>query len=282
MIAIMYLLILLVIGVAAGFVGSLTGLGGAVIIMPALSLFLNVPIEHATGAALVATIATSSGAAAAYVKDKISNVRIGMSLEIGTTLGAIVGALLAAFVYSHNLSFIIFILFGVVVLFSVYPTLKKKDLIKRIKPDASTRIFQMHGSYYDRAEKKIIRYDGVRWWLGEGIMCIAGLISGLLGVGSGVLKVLAMDSVMKLPVKVSTATSDFMIGVTAVTGSAIYWSLGYIVPSLVAPVIVGVIIGAYFGSEKMESVHKERLRKIFTIVLVVVAVEMILRGIGVT
>ena len=281
MIAIVYLLILVAIGVAAGFVGSLTGLGGAVVIMPALSLFLNVPIEHATGAALVATIATSSGAAAAYVKDKVSNVRIGMSLEIGTTLGAIGGALVAAFVYSHNLSFIIFILFGTVVLLSVYPTFRRKDLIRKIRPDASTRIFQMQGMYYDRAERKIVRYQGVRWWLGEAIMCIAGLISGLLGVGSGVLKVLAMDSAMKLPVKVSTATSDFMIGVTAVTGSAIYWSLGYIVPSLVAPVIVGVIAGAFFGSRKMEFVHKEKLRKIFTAVLVLVAVEMILRGLGI-
>ncbi len=282
MIAILYLLILVVIGIGAGFVGSLTGLGGAVVIMPVLSLLLNVPIEHATGAALVATIATSSGAAAAYVKDKISNVKIGMSLEIGTTLGAIMGALGAAFVYSHNLSYLIFILFGVVVLFSVYPTFRRKDTFKKVVPDATTRIFQMKGSYYDRAEKKRIGYEGIRWWLGEAIMCVAGIISGLLGVGSGVLKVLAMDSVMKLPVKVSTATSDFMIGVTAVTGSAIYWALGYIVPSLVAPIIVGVIVGAFVGSEKMEFVHKEKLRKIFTIVLVIVAAEMILRGFGVS
>jgi uncharacterized membrane protein YfcA len=281
MITLLYLMALLVIGVAAGFVGSLTGLGGAVVIMPACSLLLDIPIEHATGAALVATIATSSGAAAAYVKDRISNVKIGMSLEIGTTAGAILGALCAAFVYSHNLSFLIFILFGVVVLFSVYPTFAKKDTVRKVRPDATTRIFKMQGSYYDRAEGKTVRYTGVRWWLGESIMCIAGIISGLLGVGSGVLKVLAMDSVMKLPVKVSTATSDFMIGVTAVTGSAIYWSLGYIDPTLVAPIIVGVIAGAFFGSKKMESVHKEKLRKLFTLVLVIVAVEMIIRGLGV-
>lgn len=280
MMPLLYLLALLIIGVIAGFVGSMTGLGGAVVIMPALTLLLGIPIEHATGASLVATIATSSGAATAYVRDKISNIKIGMSLEIGTTIGAIIGALTAAFVYSHNLSFVIFILFGVVVLTSVYPTLRRGDDEKSARPDSTTRIFQMHGSYYDKAEGRRISYNGIRWWLGEIVMWVAGFISGLLGVGSGVLKVLAMDSAMHLPVKVSTATSDFMIGVTAITGAAIYWALGYIVPSLVAPIIVGVVAGAYLGSKTMESSHSTSIRRIFIAILVIVAVEMISRGLG--
>ncbi len=270
---------MLIIGIAAGFVGSLTGLGGAVVILPALVLLFGTPIQYATGASLVSTIATSSGAAAAYVKDRISNIRIGMSLEVGTTLGAIGGALLAAFVYSHNLSFIILIAFGIVLLSSVYGVLRHKENFRRMREDWSTRLFQLRGDYYDSASKRRIRYTGVRWWFGEIVMFFAGIISGLLGIGSGVLKVLAMDSGMNLPIKVSTATSDFMIGVTAVTGSAIYWALGYIEPLLVAPIIIGVIIGSYFGSKVMKKTQSNSIRMIFALVLTVIAVEMIIRGV---
>lgn len=277
----MFLLELLMTGTVAGFVGALTGLGGAVVITPVLSLLFGVPIEYAAGASLVATIATSSGAAVAYIKDGIVNLKIGMSLEIATTIGAIIGSFLAAAVYANNLAYIIFIIFGAVLLSSLYPTIKKGYGHKRTRTDWSTDVFQMKGVYYDKATKKRVKYAGSRWHIGESIMFVAGTISGLLGVGSGVLKVLALDSAMRLPIKVSTATSDFMIGVTAVTGSAIYWALGYIQPMLVAPVIVGVLLGAYFGTKTMQADGSSQLRSIFVIVLAIVAVEMILRGIGV-
>lgn len=273
--------LLLLTGVAAGLVGSITGLGGAVVITPVLAILFGVPLEYAAGASLVATIATSSGAASAYIKDKITNIRIGMSLEIATTLGAIFGALSAAFVYSHNLAYLLFIVFGVTVMLSVFPMIRSKPKTYGKNKDWTTDFFQLKGKYYDKASRKVINYAGVRWFLGEGVMFAAGIISGLLGVGSGVLKVLGMDLGMHLPIKVSTATSDFMIGVTAVTGSAIYWSLGYIKPLLVAPVIIGVLIGAFFGSKIMEAEKVSRIKTIFTIVLIVIAVEMILRGIGI-
>ncbi len=281
MIQAFYSLALLLIGIAAGVVGSFTGLGGAVIITPVLSILFGVPLEYAAGASLVSTIATSSGAAPAYIKGGITNLRIGMSLEIATTMGAIIGALFAVFVYSHNYTYILFIIFGVTVMLSIFPTLRNGGKRRKSRQDWSTKKFQLTGTYYDDASKKAIKYFGVRWWLGETVMVFAGIISGLLGVGSGVLKVLAMDSGMHLPIKVSTATSDFMIGVTAVTGSAVYWGLGYIKPLLVAPVIIGVLIGAYIGSRVMEEEKASKVRKVFLIILIIVSVEMILRGLGI-
>ncbi len=281
MISLVSSLLLSLTGIVAGIIGALTGLGGAVIITPVLSILFGVPLEYAAGASLVATIATSSGSAVAYIKDKVTNIRIGMSLEIATTAGAIFGALAAAFVYSHNLAYLIFIAFGSALLLSIYPTLKNRNFQKKNKPDHSTEVFQLRGSYYDKAEKKTIAYSGVRWWLGEGIMFIAGTLSGLLGVGSGVLKVLAMDSGMRLPIKVSTATSNFMIGVTAVTGSAIYWGLGYIRPFLVTPVIIGVLIGAAIGTRIMQQQQGSKVRTLFIIILAIISVEMILKGLGI-
>ncbi len=274
-------MLLAVIGVAAGFIGSMTGLGGAVVIMPVLAIFLGVPVEYAVGASLVATIATSSGAAAAYIRDRITNIRIGMSLEIGTTLGAIGGALAAAVVYAHNLPDVILVLFGIALLFSLYVMLRKRGGTLARKGDWSTRFFQLKGSYYDKPAKTTVHYKGVRWLWGEAVMVCAGFLSGLLGIGSGVLKVLGMDSAMRLPIKVSTATSDFMIGVTAVTGSGIYWALGYIRPTLVAPVVIGTAIGAYAGSKVMETERNRVIVRLFIIILAIVAVESILRGVGI-
>ncbi len=281
MIQLIYSLTLFLTGIIAGVVGSFTGLGGATVITPALTLIFGIPLEFAAGASLVATIATSCSATQAYIKDRITNLKIGLSLEIATTVGAIVGAVSAAMFYSHNLAYLLFIVFGIVVLLSVYPTLHKRKSLQKVKPDWSTRFFQLKGKYYDESSRRTTAYSGVRWWLGESIMLVAGIISGLLGVGSGVLKVLAMDSGMRLPIKVSTATSDFMIGVTAVTGSAIYWGLGYIKPLLVAPIILGVFLGAYLGSRLMVRESMGIVRKIFVVILLAVAVEMILRGLGI-
>jgi uncharacterized membrane protein YfcA len=276
-------MLLLVVGVAAGFVGSLSGLGGGVIVIPALTVLLGVPIQYAAGASLIATIATSSGAASAYVKDRLANIKIGMSLEIATTLGAIAGALIAAAIYAKGLFHIIFIIFGIVLLSSILPTFMqyKRSGWKKLNTDWTTKFFQLEGKYYDSSERRTIRYFGYRWWLGEAVMALAGIISGLLGIGSGVLKVIGMDWGMKLPMKVTTSTSNFMIGVTAAAGSSVYWALGYIQPFIAAPTVIGIIVGSFAGSRILNRSKVSKIRLFFMIILAIAAVEMILRGLKV-
>lgn len=284
MIVALSILELVILGFIAGVIGSLTGLGGGVVIIPMLTLALGVPIEFAAGASLVSSIATSSGAASAYVKEKLANIRIGMSLEIATTIGAIIGSLMAAAIYAKQLGNLIYVLFGIVLILSIYPSLRayKKRHVKRINKDWTTGFFQLSGSYYDKAAGRRIKYSGYRWWLGEGIMSIAGILSGLLGIGSGALKDIGMDWGMKLPIKVTTSTSNFMIGVTAAASSAVYWYLGYIRPVLVGPILVGVLAGSYVGSKVLPQLRGGKVRLIFMAVLVVLGMEMVLRGIGVT
>jgi len=277
-----FLILLLISSIIAGFLGSLTGLGGATVLVPIYTLFLGIPMAYATGASLISTIATSSGAASAYIKDRITNVRIGMSLEIATTGGAIIGSLLAHWIYEHHLVFILFIVFGVVILSSVYPQIEKSslELPKPMKPDWTTRIFQLYGEYYDLTLRQEVKYYGVRWWLGEIVMFFAGLISGLLGIGSGALKVIGMDWAMNLPLKVSTTTSNFMIGVTAATSSSLYWLFGYIEPALAGITAVGVIIGSYLGTKVLVKTRNTRLRLIFILILIFLGIEMIIRGVS--
>ncbi|ALU32069.1 permease [Sulfolobus acidocaldarius] len=278
---ILYLLTLLLSSTVAGFVGSLTGLGGATVLVPIYTLFLGIPLPYATGASLISTIATSSGSASAYIKDKITNVRIGMSLEIATTLGAIVGSLIANIIYKMHLEDILFIIFGIVILSSVYVQLTKAkdELPKNVKPDWTTKLFKLYGSYYDQALKTEVEYHAIRWWLGEIIMFVAGLISGLLGIGSGALKVIGMDWAMNLPLKVSTTTSNFMIGVTAATSSSLYWVFGYIEPVLAGVTAIGVLIGALAGTKVLVRIRNSRIRFIFIALLIILGVEMIIRGV---
>ncbi len=283
MILVVYFALLLIIGIVAGIIGSLSGLGGGVVVVPALTILLGVPIEYAAGASLISTIATSSGAASRYIKDGLSNLKIGMSLEIATTLGAIVGSLIAAYIYAMGLFQVIFIVFGIVLLSSLVPTFieYKKKRRSRMNVDWTTKTFQLEGRYYDRARGRTIRYSGFRWWFGEAVMGIAGIMSGLLGIGSGVLKVIAMDWGMKLPMKVTTSTSNFMIGVTAAAGSAVYWALGYIQPFLLAPVVLGILAGSYYGAHALNKTKGPRIRELFLVILAVAGIEMILRGFGV-
>lgn len=251
--------------------------------MPILALYMQIPIIYASGASLISTIATSSGAASAYVKDKIVNLRIGMSLEIGTTLGSIIGSLTAAYIYSHGLQNLIYISLGVVLLFSIVPTARKikGELPQQRSPDRTTRIFKLTGSYFDVALGQQVNYHGVRWWLGETIMFFAGFISGLLGIGSGALKVLGMDYAMNLPMKVTTTTSNFMIGVTAATGSSIYWSLGYIQPFIAAATALGVLVGSFIGTKILVKMKNKRVRLVFLIIVGILGIESLLRGLGV-
>ncbi|ACB40111.1 sulfite exporter TauE/SafE family protein [Pyrobaculum neutrophilum] len=267
--------------VFAGFVGALTGLGGGVVLVPIYVLALGVPVEYAAGASLVSTIATSLATSAAYVRDRLTNVRIGMSLEISTTLGALAGSLTAAWIYASGLQRVVYLVFGAVLIFSSYMQWAVAKLGERPRPppDRWTSFLKLRGRYYDVVRRETVEYYGVRWWLGALIMFGAGLVSGFLGIGGGALKVLAMDWAMALPIKVSTATSNFMIGVTAATGTAVYWVHGYIQPFLAAATALGVLAGAYVGSKVLPRLRGRSVRLFFAAVVLLLGVQMMLRGI---
>ncbi|MFN8556052.1 MAG: sulfite exporter TauE/SafE family protein [Dehalococcoidia bacterium] len=265
--------------VAAGLLGSLVGLGGGVLIVPLLTIGFGLDIRLAIGASIVSVIATSSGAAAAYVRDHLTNVRVGMLLELATSVGALTGALVAASLNAH----VLFLLFGAILLLSLLPTIKKlgEDVPADVRADPLATRLRLAGAYPDRARHAWVSYDVTRVPLGFGMMYVAGVVSGLLGIGSGALKVLAMDTAMRLPMKVSTATSNFMIGVTAAAGAGVYFWRGYVVPSLAAPVALGVLLGATLGARLLVRFSNATVRRIFIPVLAVVAVEMLLRGLGI-
>ena len=269
----LFTLILFLGALTAGFIGSLTGLGGGVVIIPMLTLLFNVDIRYAIGASLISVIATSSGAASAYVKEGISNIRIGMVLEIATTLGAVAGALLAV----HLQTYLIAIIFGFILMVSAGLSLRGRTT----KPVTSTsgalaRWLQLN-SYYPTPEGNV-EYSVHQIPGGFFMMLLAGVVSGLLGIGSGALKVIAMDTIMKLPFKVSTATSNFMIGVTAAASTGVYLARGYIDPGLCLPIVLGVLSGALLGSKLLFKTRTNILRIIFAIVITFLAVEMISKG----
>src|SRR5665213_3355426 len=259
---------------AAGFIGSLTGLGGGVVIVPLLTILFHVDIRYAIGASIISVIATSSGAAAAYVRDGFSNVRVGMLLEIATCLGALAGAAVAAYVPTAGLA----ILLGVVLLGSAFAPAHKEDQGATEQPDPNSFCARLKLNSSYPGPKGARQYTVRRLPLGFGLMGIAGLLSGLLGIGSGAVKVLALDLAMGLPFKVSTTTSNFMIGVTAAASAGIYLHRGYIDPGLAMPVTVGVAAGALGGAKLLATVASGRLRMLFRVVILVLAVEMIYNG----
>jgi uncharacterized protein len=270
--------VLVVAGISflAGFLGSLLGLGGGMIVIPALTLMLHVDIRLAIGASIISVIATSSGAAAAYVRDRLANLRVAMFLELGTTTGAIIGAYIAGIVHPRFL----FILFGVILAYSALAMLRgKRTGDEPTEVGAFTRHLKLSGSYFDDAAGLEIAYEPVRARLGLLLMLIAGTVSGLLGIGSGALKVPAMDLAMELPIKVSAATSNFMIGVTAAASAGVYFARGQIDPFITAPVALGVLAGALVGSYTMGRIGSRAVRIIFVIVLVLISVQMLLKGI---
>jgi uncharacterized protein len=258
----------------AGFVGSLTGLGGGVVIVPLLTIAFGVNMRYAIGASLVSVIATSSGAAAAYVREGFSNVRIGMLLEIATSLGALIGAASAAWVPTAGLA----ILLGVVLLGSVFAPAHKEDT-KAPRPQEADSIgarLGLNGRY--PGPHGMTAYSVRRIPLGFGMMGAAGMLSGLLGIGSGAVKVLAMDLAMGLPFKVSTTTSNFMIGVTAAASAGIYLHRGYIDPGLAMPVTLGVVAGSLTGARLLATAASGRLRVLFRAVIFALGIEMIYNG----
>jgi len=275
MTALVFTLVVWAMATVAGFLGALTGLGGGVIVVPVLTLALGVDIKYAIGASLVSVIATSSGAAAAYVKEGYSNIRIGMLLEIATTVGAIFGAYLAAFSSTH----LIAIIFGVVLLHSAYQSLMNgvQEGGPPLQSDRLAKLLRLGGDYPVAESRQEYGVQNVP--TGFGLMFGAGALSGLLGIGSGAVKVIAMDRAMKIPFKVSTTTSNFMIGVTAAASAGVYLSRGYIDPRVAMPVMLGVLGGAILGTKVLVRARVKTLRVVFGSVILLLAIEMILNGI---
>jgi uncharacterized protein len=261
------------VSLLAGVIGALIGLGGGVIITPLLVLAFGIDIRYAMGAALCSVIATSSGAAAAYLRDGISNMRIGLFLCVATTIGAVCGALLAVVLDQAVLS----IIFGAALLATVLLSLRKKeDLSSTDASDPLAMKLRLPGSMPDPTRP--IPYAVQHVIPGFAVMWVAGVLSGLLGIGSGAFKVLAMDQIMRIPFKVTTATSNFMIGVTAAASVGVYLKRGYLDPALVAPVALGVLAGAFVGARLLPIAPVKLLRVVFLTAVSVIAVQMIARG----
>jgi uncharacterized membrane protein YfcA len=266
------------ISLAAGLIGALAGVGGGILVIPALTIVFGVDIHLAIGASIVSVIATSSGAAAAYVRDRMTDMRVGMFLELATTTGAVCGALISAIVAPAFL----YVLLGVVLLGSAAMHVSRmgEETPPPDPPSAMARRLRLESSYPDRKLGREVPYSARRIPLGFVLMWIAGVVSGLLGIGSGVLKVLAMDGAMRLPMKVSSATSNFMIGVTAAASAGIYLGRGDVDPQVAAPVALGVLAGALIGARLLHHISNRTVRLVFLPVLVAVGVETIGRGLG--
>ena len=273
----------MLIAVFAGFLGSLVGLGGGIIITPALTILFGFDIKYAIGASIVAVIATSSGSAIAFVKDHVSNMRVGMLLEVFTTAGGVVGALMAG-VFSSKL---LYIFFSLILLNSFYGMLKKTGLITKLKKeeekvenDKYADKYKLNSTYYDKATGKTVKYNVTNVPQGSLVMFGAGFASGLLGIGSGAFKVVALDTYMKLPIKVSTATSNFMMGVTATASALIYFFNGTINPVVAAPIAIGTLIGSRTGAKVMQRLDAKYIRYIFLPILLFTIINMLLKGLG--
>lgn len=268
-----FTIILVLSAFLAGLLGSLTGLGGGVVVIPVLTLCLHVDFHYAIGAALVASISTSSGSASAYVKEGITNIRLGMFLEIATTIGAVGGAIIALWMPTNFIA----VIFGLVLMFTALMQQRRStDHTNVVGSDLAKRL-KLYGTYPTKEGIKSYQLTNVCG--GFSIMLSAGVLSGLLGIGSGALKVLAMDSAMKVPFKVSTTTSNFMIGVTAVASAVVYIQRGYIDPGLAFPIMVGVLGGSLFGARLLKQLNVNILRKIFVFAIILVAINMIYNGV---
>jgi uncharacterized membrane protein YfcA len=263
----------------AGFAGAILGLGGGIVLVPILTMFYGVDLRAAMGASVVSVIVTSSGAAGAYLRSGLSNVRIGLFLAMASVSGSVVGAAMVGLVPERVLALIL----GVALAYSALVMLRHLNLDVPEEPahDSLAARFGLDGVYYDAILAREVTYRVTRVRSGAAAMVGAGVLSGLLGIGSGAFKVLAMDHFMRLPMKVSTATSNFMIGITASASAAIYFGRGDIRPLLACPVAVGILAGAYLGTRLLSRLRNTTVRKIFLPVLAYLATAMILRGLGI-
>jgi uncharacterized protein len=280
-----YLLLMFLVAILAGVIGSMVGVGGGILVVPALTIGFGVPIEFAIGVSIISTIATSSGAASAYVRDRITNLRIGMFLEIASVIGSIVGVTTTLYFVKSGLTWIIYVVFGLVLVFSAYNVLQHARMEQRgeqmvnLETNPIAERLSLKGEYDDKSLHKTISYVATRVPAGFVIIFFAGLLSGLLGIGGGVLKVLGMDTIMKLPFKVSTTTSNFMLGVTATASTGILYVSGYVNVLLAAPVALGVVVGSFVGAKVLVRSRPASIRVLFIVVLLVLGAEMIYMGI---
>jgi hypothetical protein len=265
------------ISIAAGVIGAMLGLGGGIIIVPVLTLIYGVPVRTAVAASTVSIIATSTGAAVAYLKDHLTNTRVAMWLEMGTASGALTGALIAGFLAPR----FVFVLFGVLLGYTAYNMFRarKSELPSGVEPDALSRKLKLSGSYYDQVLNRQVDYQVTRTIPGLILMYFSGAAAGILGIGAGIFKVLAMDQVMRMPIKASTATSNFMIGVTAAAGAVVYFARGDVKPLIAGPVALGVLLGALLGTKIMVRLKGTTIRMLFIPVLLFVAGQMIWKGV---
>lgn len=268
-----FTLILLAGAYCAGLLGSLTGLGGGVVVIPLLTLAFGVDFHYAVGAALVASISTSSGSGSAYVKEGITNIRLGMFLEIATTIGAVCGAAIAVLLDNNMIA----ILFGCVLVLTAVMQQRRKSDHDGVVGSEAARKLRLYGTWPQK-DGAVKSYQLKHVGGGFGVMYIAGALSGILGIGSGVLKVIAMDGIMKVPFKVSTTTSNFMMGVTACASAVVYIQRGQIEPGIACPVMIGVLGGALTGARLLKKMDVRVLRRIFCIAILLVAANMIWQG----
>lgn len=269
-----FTVILLLGAYCAGLLGSLTGLGGGVVVIPLLTLAFGVDFHYAVGAALVASIATSSGSGSAYVKEGITNIRLGMFLEIATTIGAVAGAAVAIWLDNSAIA----IIYGLVLILTAAMQQRRKSDHDGVKGSEVARRLKLYGTWPQK-DGSLKAYELKHVGGGFGVMLVAGVLSGILGIGSGVLKVIAMDGIMKVPFKVSTTTSNFMMGVTACASAVVYIQRGIIEPGIAFPVMTGVLFGALTGARLLKRLDVSLLRKIFCVAILLVAVNMIYNGV---
>ncbi len=277
-------LLLVVTGLFAGLLGSLTGLGGAVVVLPVLVVAFGVPIPEAIGAGLLTVLASSSTTGAAYVRDRLSDLRIGMFLEIATVPGALIGAVATVLLVRAELADALLVALGVV-LFALVPGTIARG--RRLTPttagpsDDVARSLRLRGSYFDTARGVRIEYAAARTRPALAVAFVAGLVSGMFGIGGGVFKVLSLEHFLNLPMKIATATSNFMIGVTAAAGASVLLLAGFINPVIGAPVALGTAAGALGGSRILPTLRNRTVRWLFVPILAVLGVEVILRGLGI-
>jgi uncharacterized protein len=269
--------LLFLVAIVAGFVGAMAGMGGGVVLIPVLTTFFHVDIKHAIAVSMLSVIATSSGAASAYVKDRLTNLKVGMFLETFTMMGALAGAALAVHMNPRWL----YLSFGVVLLASWSALWFGQQGTWRpvAHPDALSRWLELSGEYRETEEGPAVSYHATRAGLGAVCMVGAGAVAGLLGIGAGALKVLVHDLIMGLPAKVSTTTSNLIIGVTALAGSSVYLAQGLIDPALAAPIVLGILLGAWGGTRVLVRLNNRKVRGFFLFVLAILGVEMLIRGI---
>ena len=269
-------LIIFLVSIVAGFIGAMFGLGGGVLIIPFLTLVEGVPVPLAVGASIVSVVATSSASAATYVQDHLTNLRLGMFLEIGTVAGAITGAFVSVFLPASYL----FILFGIILLYATIVMIRARgiDFPANVRPDKTSRILALGSQYEDHSLNRVVKYEVTRTPLTVFIGFFAGIVSGLLGVGGGIINVPTMNLVSKIPVKVASATSNFIIGVTAAASASVYLLRGDVHPLLAAPLIIGVAGGALLGTKVLKVTPPTRVKVAFGILLAAISLLMILKG----